>query len=232
MGQTGATAPEDRRAAGRLLVADLGAYASRDTVVLGITRGGLVVAHEVARLLHMPMDALVVQRIAEPGEPHLGLGAVAEPGHLVVSRHRLRALALTAAWLRQAVTHGLQEAEQRGTAYRGARPPRELAGRRVILVDDSASTGATLRVAVRAVRARGARQLVVAVPVAPTPVLDQLRGQVDRIVCPLRPADLIARGIQYPAPLELSDKEMRALLEQDTWPPGEPTGPIHDQTVR
>jgi putative phosphoribosyl transferase len=216
MGQTGATAPEDRRAAGRLLVADLGAYASSDTVVLGITRGGLVVAHEVARLLHMPVEALVVQRIAEPGEPHLGLGAVAEPGHLVVSRRRLRALALTAAWLRQAVTHCLQEAERRATAYRGACPRREVAGCRVILVDDSAATGATLRVAVRAVRARGARQLVVAVPVAPTPVLDQLRGQVDRIVCPLSPADLIARGSQYPAPLELSDKEIRALLEQDT----------------
>lgn len=216
MGQTGATAPEDRRAAGHLLAADLGAYASSDTVVLGITRGGLVVAHEVARLLHRPVDALVVQRIAEPGEPHLALGAVAEPGHLVVSRRRLRALALTGSWLRQAVTHGLQEAERRATAYRGARPRREVAGRRVILVDDSAATGATLRVAVRAVRARGVRQLIVAVPVAPGPVLDQLRGQVDRIVCPLRPADLIARGLQYPAPLELSDKEIAALLEQDT----------------
>lgn len=223
MTQTDIMTFEDRRSAGRLLAEHLRAYAGTDTVVLGITRGGVVVAHEVVRRLHLPLDALVVQRIAEPGERHLGLGAVAEQGHLLVSRRRLRALALSADWLRHAVAESIRDVRRREAALRGARQRREIAGRRVIVVDDSAATGATLRTAVKAVRALGAREIVVAVPVAPPRVLDRLRGQVDHLVCPATPAALIVQGIHYPAPLAMSDDDIRILLEQGSATPDEPT---------
>ena len=232
MTQTDLMTFEDRRAAGRMLAEHLRAYAGTDTVVLGITRGGVVVAHEVGRRLHLPLDALVVQRIAEPGERHLGLGAIAEQGHLVVSRRRLRALALSATWLRHAVAESIRDVRQREAALRGARQRQEIAGRRVIVVDDSAATGATLRTAVKAVRALGAWEIVVAVPVAPPHVLDRLRGQVDHLICPAMPAALIVQGIHYPAPLALSDDEIRILLEQGSETPGEPPGSLHDQTPR
>ena len=165
---------ENRRAAGRLLVAQVRAYAGSDTVVLGVGRGGLVVAHEVARALHVPLDVLVVHKIDEPGRSHAHLGVVAEPRHLVVNRQRLRELGLEATWLEGAVAQGVQEVNRRGAAYRGARARQMLAGHRVIVVDDAAATGATVRAAVRAVRAMGAREIIVALPVAPPRVQRQL----------------------------------------------------------
>ncbi len=202
----------DRRTAGQVLVEALREYATDDTVVLGISRGGVIVAHEVAHLLHLPFDVLVMQRIAEPGYPHHSVGAIAESGHLVVQRRRLRELALTPVWLRQSVTHGLQQATHKARLYRAARQRQEVAGRQVILIDDSAATGTTLQAALKAVRTLGPREIIVAVPVAPTPVVDWLRGQVERVVCPCTPAQLIARGVYYPAPLQVTDEEIRDLL--------------------
>jgi putative phosphoribosyl transferase len=206
---------DTRRTAGRLLAGALRRYAGPDTVILGITRGGLIVAYEVAQRLHLPLDVLVVQRIAEPGEPHLTLGCLAEPGHLVVSRRRIRALALPAGWLRSAVEAGACEMGSRSDLYRKLQPRQELVGRRVIIVDDTASTGATLRAAVKAVRGMHAREIVVAVPVAPEPLLARLRREVDHAIAATTPAALIARGIHYPPPLETEDAEVRELLGLD-----------------
>lgn len=205
---------ESRRAAGRQLAEALHEYADGDAVVVGITRGGMVVAHEVACRLHLPLEALVVQKIRHPGHPHLALGLVVEPEHLVVNRRGLRAARLDVAWLDEAVARGTGEIRQRGSMMRGPRTRRELAGRRVILVDDSAATGATLRAAVRAVRAQGAREIIVAVPVAPTRVVTALRRQVERVVCLAAPGALIVGAHYYPRPGEVSDEEIRRLLEQ------------------
>jgi putative phosphoribosyl transferase len=203
---------EMRRAEGRKLAEAVRPLAGKDAIVLGISRGGLVVAHEVARILGLPLEALVVHRIAEPSEPHLGVGAVAEPGHIEVSRRRLRALSLDATWLREAVAHGMREVGRRGVRYRGERQRRDLAERQVILIDDSAATGVTLRAAIRAVRAMGAREIIVAIPVAPRHVLERLAPHVECVVCSATPAELIARDSHYPAPLELSDDDLRDLL--------------------
>jgi putative phosphoribosyl transferase len=206
----------DRRAAGDLLADHLQEYSGTDAVVVGITRGGLIVAHEIARRLNLPVEALVVHRMSEPGNSHLGIGAVTEHGQVMVNRRRLRALALPFGWLRETAGQAVAQAHQRATALRGERERRDIAGRPILLVDDSAATGTTLRAAVRAMRSMGVRDLIVAVPVAPPSVLQMLRRRVDGIVCPTTPADLILHGMHYPAPLDLDAAALGALLVRDT----------------
>ena len=205
---------ESRRVAGRALARELRAYADSDAVVVGVTRGGMVVAHEVARALHLPLDALVVHNIAEPGQRHAHLGVVVEPEHLVVNRRRLRTLDLSPEWLESAVGQGVREVRRRGAAVRGRQERTDLAHRPVIVVDDSAGSGATLRAAVRAVRALGARDIVVAVPVAPACAVATLRRLVDRVVCLATPGQLIAGNMYYPMPGEATDEDICRLLAQ------------------
>jgi putative phosphoribosyl transferase len=148
---------ENRRAAGRALAAALGEYRGSQTVVLGITRGGMAVAAEVAAALHLPLEALVVHKIAEPGQPVLGIAAVAEPGHVVVNQRAVQQLALPDEWLAEALAHGIREVSRRASGYRGARERHDMTGQRVIVVDDSAATGVTLQAAVAAVGAAARR---------------------------------------------------------------------------
>ena len=205
---------ETRQAAGRDLAVALRPYAHGDTVVLGISRGGLVVAAEVAHALRLPLDVLVVHKIVASGHTHTHLGVVAEPDHVVLSRHKDNA-APDLAWLRDAIEHGIEDVHRRGGAYRAAHQRETLAGRRVIVVDDSAATGMTVRAAVQAARAAGAREIIVALPVAPSCVIDQVRPQVDQVVCLATPGHLIWHGLHYPSPQEIGDEEMSRLLEQE-----------------
>ncbi len=205
----------NRRAAGRMLAEFLRGYAGTDAIVLGITRGGLVVAHEVARRLKLPLDALVVHRMSEPDNPHLGVGVVTEHGHVIVSRPRLRALAPPSGWLREARDQAMTRARQRAATLRGTYERRDIADRTVILVDDSAATGTTLRAAIRAARAMGANDIIVAVPVAPRRLLEALRRRVGAVVCPTTPADLLLHGVHYPAPLQLDEEALSAFMAQD-----------------
>jgi putative phosphoribosyl transferase len=195
-------------------VAALGEYRGSQTVVLGITRGGMAVAAEVAATLHLPLDALVVHKIAEPGQPALGLATVAEPGHVVVNQRAVQQLSLPAEWLAEAVAHGIREVSRRASGYRGTRERHDLTGQRVIVVDDSAATGVTLQAAIAAVRAMGAREVIIAVPVLPAPVAERLRPQVDRVVCLATPADLVACDIHYPTAREVSDDDVRRLVQR------------------
>lgn len=207
---------ENRRAAGRLLAQapDLQALMDSDAIVVGITRGGIVVADEVAHALRLPLDALVVHKVAQPGQRHQHVGVVVEPAHVVVHRGQLQRLGLTAEWLDEAVAHGLREVQRRGTMIRSARARAELRGRPVIVVDDSAATGATLRAAARAVRALGARTVIVAIPVAPQAVIESLRPQVDQVVCLAMPGELIGADIYYPVAGEVSDADIRDILRR------------------
>jgi putative phosphoribosyl transferase len=205
---------ETRQDAGRLLAERLRDYAGGDTIVVGLTRGGMAVAAQVARVLGLPLDTLVVHRLGGPAEQHMGLGVVAEPGHVVMYHHRARALALASAWLEAAVAQGIAEVNRRGELYRRGRQRQSLEGRRTIVVDDSASTGTSLWAALTAVRAMGAREIVVAIPVAPGKVVEALRPQAARVVCLASPAELIWQGIHYPARGEVGDDDIRRLLER------------------
>lgn len=206
---------ETRRAAGALLAAQLRAYAGSDAVVLGMTRGGVVVGHTVAQTLHLPFDILVIHKLIAPGRSQRQIGVLAEPDQLVIHEDRLRALGLPSGWLEEVAVRGLADVRHRAAAYRRSHPRQILAGRAVIVVDDSAATGATLRAAVQAVRAAEPRELVVAIPVAPRPVVEALRPHVDRVVCLATPAALIWSDSHYPRPGEVTDAEIQRLLYPD-----------------
>lgn len=202
-----------RGEAGRQLAAQLHEYAGSDTVIEGMSDGGLTVAAAVAQALGLPLDVLVVHKIVEPGHTRTHLGVVAEPGHVTVNADRLTELAVTPEWWEDAVAWGETEVRRRGTLYRGQRERQDIAGRRVILISDAAGSGMTLRAAVEAIRAMGAREIIVALPVAPTAVVDAVRPLVARVVCLATPADLIHRGSHYPPADEIGDDAICRLLE-------------------
>jgi putative phosphoribosyl transferase len=202
----------DRRSAAQALIEELRPYATGDTAVLGLSRGGMIVAHEISGQLGLPLDVLVVQRITEPDQPWFGVGSLAEPAYVYLNRRRLRALPNSRDWLRPAINQGIQDVQQRAASYAGNRQRLSPSGRRVIVVDDSAATGCSLQVAVKKVRAEGAREIIIAVPVAPAPVVEWMRGQVDQVVCHARPSELLAHEIYYPMPLQDTQSDLQGLL--------------------
>lgn len=205
---------ETREAAGAQLATHLRAYAGSDAVVLGLTRGGVVVGHAAAQALHLPFDILVIHKFVAPGRSQRPVGVLAEPDHLVVHEDRLRALGLSSGWLEGEALRGLAEVRQRAAAYRRSGSRQILTGHPVIVVDDAAATGATLRAAVQAARASEPRELVVAVPIAPPSVIAALRPHVDRVVCLATPAEVIWGDSHYPRPGEVTDEEIQRLVQR------------------
>lgn len=202
----------DRADAGRLLADRLEAYGSRDDViVVGLPRGGIPVAHEIAKALAVPLDVLVVRKLGVPGHPELAMGAVAGRGELLFDPVLIRRLGIERARIDQVVQGELRELERRETVYREGRDAPRLAGKAVILVDDGLATGATMQVAVRAVRRVGASRIVVAVPVAPEGVGEELKA--DEFVCAATPEPFLAVGAWYRDFGQTSDDEVRELLE-------------------
>jgi len=197
-----------RQAAGQALVAQLRPYAAPDVVVLGVSRGGILVGLEVAGALGAPFEALAVRVIVDPQQPEHTAGVVVEPDYVEMSS--------PAGTLDQpdAAADALEDVRRRGDLYRGGRERRDVAGRRVIVVSDAASTGMTLRGVVAATRARGAREVIVALPVAPPGVFAALHDLADGVIGLDVPADLIARKVHYPTPLELDDEEIARLVRQ------------------
>jgi predicted phosphoribosyltransferase len=201
----------DRREAGAALAARLGGYAGRpDVLVLGLARGGVPVAAEVAGRLGVPLDVLVVRKLGVPWAPEVAFGALG-PGGVVVSNEDI------ARRLRSAEIDAVRDAEQRELdrqqrEYRADRPPLSLTGRVTVLVDDGIATGATERAAVRACRRLGAACVVVAVPVAARDAAAAVAAVADELVCPLAPRSFRAVGAYYQDFRQVADGEVRALL--------------------
>jgi putative phosphoribosyl transferase len=202
----------DRQDAGRRLGQRLGRFAGPDTVVVGLPRGGVPVAAEVARALRAPLDVLLVRKIGAPGNPELGVGAVAEDGTHVLNAATLRALDVTAGELSDAVGRAEAELTARARGLREDRRPVDLAGRTVILADDGLATGGTARAAARAIRARHPARIVLAVPVGAPDSLAALEAEVDDVVCLLVPRQLWSIGSWYDDFAQVTDAEVRALL--------------------
>jgi predicted phosphoribosyltransferase len=203
----------DRSDAGRQLAEGLIRYAGRpDVVVLGLPRGGVPVAYEVAQALKVPMEAFVVRKLGVPGHEELAMGAIASGGARVLNREVLVAGRLTPEDVERVATRELERLERQEKIYRGSRPPRQVAGTTVILVDDGLATGATMRAAIQALRSGGVARIVVAVPVAPRQTCDALDNEVHEVVCPCRPDPFTAVGLWYRDFSPVTDEEVRQLL--------------------
>jgi putative phosphoribosyl transferase len=204
----------DRKDAGKVLaqaLADARLPDHDDTVVLGLVRGGVPVAYEVATALGLPLDIMVVRKIGAPGNPELAMGAAASGDVVVLNPDVVRAYQMSEEKLRHLIEAQTKEIERIEQMYRQGRPAQNFEHRGVILVDDGLATGASMRAAIRAVRPR-ARRVTVAVPVGARSTVDDLRRQVDHVICALIPEPLEAVGLFYEDFQPTADHEVIALL--------------------
>ncbi len=205
---------QDRRDAGRVLAQLVAKLPDlQDAIVLGLPRGGVPVAFEVARTCQLPLDILVVRKLGAPGQRELAMGAVASSGIVVRNPEVLLELHVTDAVLRAVTERELREVERCERAYRGDLPPPTIEGRTVILVDDGLATGASMKAAARAVRPI-ACQVVIAVPAGARTVCCELQGEADRVICAAMPEPFVAVSQCYGDFEPTSDEEVRTLLLQ------------------
>lgn len=206
---------KNREKAGEMLAEELAAYRDRkDVVVLALPRGGVPVAARIAGALKAPLEAFVVRKLGVPGHRELAMGAIASGGAQVMNLDVVRSLGISDEQIQRVAAEEQAELERREGLYRGERELPALSGRIVILVDDGVATGATMRVAIKALRDLSPRKLVVAVPVAPPDTCEVLEGEVDELVCPFRPSPFRAIGLWYDDFPQLDDEEVKRLLDQ------------------
>ncbi|HXY30198.1 MAG TPA: phosphoribosyltransferase family protein [Gemmatimonadaceae bacterium] len=224
----------DRRAAGKALAAALAGYANRsDVVVLGLARGGVPVAAEVARALGAPLDVFVVRKLGVPGFDELALGAIASGGVRVLNQPMIHELGITTQALEEIATTEGEELERRERAYRGGRPMVDVAGRTIVLVDDGLATGASMFAAIEALRQRRVGSIVAAAPVASREAVFALRGRADEVVSVMTPEPFRAVGLWYDDFTQTSDEEVRALLSRNSTTGGNGVViPCGDQVMR
>jgi putative phosphoribosyl transferase len=216
----------DRRDAGRRLAAALHRFRGQRPVVIGLPHGGMPVAYEVARALDTPLDVLAVRKLGAPLQPEYAIGAIAEEGVGLIDRRAFEGLGVTELEIRAAARREAHELAREIRAFRGDREPLAVRDRTVLVVDDGLATGSTAFAAAQALRKRGARRVVLAVPVAPPGTHDRLEGAFDDVVCLHEPEDFLTVGSWYHDFAQVSDEHVEALLsahagERPTAPPGE-----------
>jgi len=208
---------KNRSEAGRALAKRLQRYALRnDVTVLGLPRGGVPVAAEVASALAAPLDVFIVRKLGAPQQPELALGAIASGGVQVVNWYAVEALHISDETLASIVEREEAEVARRERVYRDARPPPDFAGRTVILVDDGLATGATMLAAVEALRQLAPSRIVVAVPVAAVDTCRELEREVEELICAATPEPFYGVGMWYQDFTQTSDAEVRDLLASAT----------------
>ena len=205
---------QDRASAGRVLADRLAKYAgSPEVVVLALPRGGVPVGFQVARSLGAPLEVLSVRKLGVPGREELAMGAIASDGTQVINRTVVRELGITEDKLQAVAATESQELERRERTYRDQRPPPELTGKVVIVVDDGLATGATMWAAVAAIRRQQPARVLVAVPVGAASTCQQLQQAADEVVCASTPALFVAVGQAYRDFEQTTDEEVCALLD-------------------
>ena len=205
---------KDRKDAGELLAGCLAEYRDKNVIVLGIPRGGVPVAAEVARGLNAEMDIIVARKLGSPVSAELAIGAVTANGGRYLNDEIIRELQVSDEFIDRVTEAQREDARQREERFRGARTAPVLTGRVVILVDDGLATGATMRAAVRSVRKAEPARLVVAVPVAPPQTCAELREEADEVVCPYQPDPFWAIGLFYSDFEQVEDEEVSRILEE------------------
>ena len=206
--------------AGRRLAAALADYKAKQPLVFGLARGGVPVAAEVAKALDAPLRAVLVRKIGAPGQPELAVGAVADgdPPATVWNDDLVAAFGLDAGARASLVRDQMRVIEERRARFGMGASPAPVQGRAVIVVDDGLATGATAKAALRAMRARGPSELILAVPVAPPETLDGMQGEADKVICLETPAFFMGVGNFYENFRQTSDDEVAALLGNSAQP--------------
>ena len=206
----------DRDQAGQLLAAELLKLGLPEPVVLALPRGGVPVAVAVAAALDAPLDLVIVRKVGAPGNPELAVAAIVagNPPDVVLNREMVEASGLDDAELAALIKLERPELERRRLVYRGRRQPLAVTGKTAILVDDGAATGTTMKVAIRALKRRSPREIVVALPVAPPETVAELAQLADRIVCLSQPTPFRALGYHYLSFPQLADEEVTNALQE------------------
>ncbi len=214
----------DRREAGRELARILAPFAQKEPVVIALPRGGVPVAYEVASVLGAPLDVLEVRKIGAPRHPELGVGAVAEGGETVLDAERIATYGLLPSSFVEVAEAAARDVGRRARRYRGGLPPIDVRGRIVILVDDGIATGVTARAALRALRRRGARMLVLASPVGDAAALAELGDEAHEIVCTRSTGELDAVNEWYDDFSTPTEREVVELLRRAAASSARPLG--------
>ncbi len=205
----------DRSEAGQFLAEKLQAYAGRpDVLVLALPRGGVPVGYEVAHALHAPLDVYLVRKLGVPGHEELAMGAIASGGVRVLNWDVVGALGIPEEIIEQVAASELQELQRRERIYRGKRPPPDVHGRIVILVDDGLATGSSMRAAIAALRRQQPAKIVVAVPVGSVETCAEMQQEADEVVCASTPDPFAAVGYWYEDFSQTTDQEVHDLLER------------------
>ncbi|MCI0382764.1 MAG: phosphoribosyltransferase [Chlamydiae bacterium] len=206
---------QDRSSAGISLSAKLQKFKDqKDVAVFGLARGGVVVAYEIAKELHIPLGIIIVRKVGAPGNEELALGAVTEKGEGIFNSHLINLLGVSPDYLKKQIEKEKETAKRRRQFYFKNRTPIEMAGKRVILVDDGIATGASMRVAIKTARAEGAKKIILAVPVAAPDSLDLIKKEVDEAICLSIPSYFEAVGAFYKEFDQVSDDQIIRLLEK------------------
>ena len=203
----------DRTDAGQVLARGLQQYKNQpDVLILGLPRGGVPVAYEVARELNAPLDVFVVRKLGVPGHEELGMGAIATGGVRILHEGIVREVGISPETIEAVSAREQAELERRERLYRGDRPAPTIKGRTVVIIDDGLATGSTMKAAIQAVRQQDPRRLIVAVPTAPSETCEQLKESADEVVCALTPEPFVAVGSSYADFSQTTDEEVRELI--------------------
>jgi putative phosphoribosyl transferase len=204
----------DRVEAGRILAHRLTKYADQRPIVLGLPRGGVPVAFEVAKALKAPLDVYVVRKLGVPGHEELAMGAIASGDVRVLNKRVIEDLRISEEAIEAETRKEQQEVQRRERLYRGDRPPLDVSNRTVVLVDDGIATGSTIKAAIAALKKQKAGRIVVAVPVAPASTIEELKREVDEVICVSTPEFFYAISLWYEEFPQTSDEEVSELLKQ------------------
>lgn len=206
----------NRTEAGKLLAQRLAQYADRaDVLVLGLPRGGVPVAFEVAKALNAPLDICLVGKLGVPGHKELAMGAIASGGVRVLNYDVVSWLGISGKTIDTVAAHEFRELQRRDRAYRGDRSQPEIRNQIIIIVDDGIATGSTMRAAITILKSQHPQKIIVAVPVAPSDTCSKLRSEVDDVVCLINPEPFYAIGLWYENFAQTTDEEVHELLARE-----------------
>lgn len=205
----------DRKEAGEKLAKRLEEYKNKEkTIILALPRGGVVVAYQVASFLNLPLDLVVPRKIGAPGNPEFAIGAITEDGEGIFNEEIIKEYGISQDYIKKTVAEEKKEAVRRLNVYRGNRPPLDLRDKEVILIDDGIATGQTMLAAIKSVKKKGAKKIIVAVPVAAPDSLKEIKKEVNKVICLHSPFFFGAVGAFYQVFDQTTDEEVIELMEK------------------